>query len=65
MKRSKAEEKRIRSQKEAALDRRRAAIKRGEAITGMDKKELKKLTTQYKWDGKWARRKMKLDARRR
>ncbi len=64
LKRSRAQEGRISRQKEAALERRRAAIKRGEAITGIDKVERKKLATQHRWDGKWARRKMKLDARR-
>ncbi len=65
LRRIKAQEERISRQKEAAHERRRAAIKRGEVITGIDKVERKKLATQHRWDGKWARRKMKLDARRR
>jgi len=64
LKRIDAQEKRIRKQKEAALERRRAARERGEAITGIDKFELKKLATQRRWDGRWDHRKMKMDAKR-
>ena len=64
LKRTEAQEERIRRQNEAALERRRAAKERGEAITGIDKFELKKLATQRRWDGKWDRRKIKMDAKR-
>jgi len=65
LKRTEAEAERLKRQKEAVLERRRAAIKRAEAVTGIDKAESKKLGTQYKWDGRWTQRKLKLDARRR
>jgi len=64
LKRTEAQEERIRRQKEVALERRRAAKERGEAITGIDNFELKKLATQRRWDGKWDRRKTKMDAKR-
>lgn len=59
-----AQEERIKRQWEAAKERRKNAIRRGEAITGIDKLERRKLGSQSRRDGKWARRKKKLDARR-
>ena len=63
--RIKNQEERIKRQWEAAKERRKGAIRRGEAITGIDKLERRKLGSQSRRDGKRARRKMKLDARRR
>lgn len=71
LERSKNETERLDRQNEAALERMRAAIKRTKAIkptkavTEMDKVEMKKISTQYKWYGKWTHRKLRLDARRR
>lgn len=42
LKRIKAQEEKIKKQKEAMIERRQSAIKRGEAVTGTDRKELKK-----------------------
>jgi hypothetical protein len=63
--RIKAQEERIKKQWEAAKERRKDAIRRGEAITRIDRLETKKLRDQEIMDAKWARRKIKCDARRR
>lgn len=60
-----AQEGRIKRQWEEDKERREAAIRRGEAITGIDKIERRKLGGQSRRDGKWDRRKMKWDARMR
>ncbi len=60
-----AQEERIKRQGEEVKERRKGAIRRGEAITGIDKLERRKLGSQSGRDGKWARRKSKWDARRR
>lgn len=59
-----AQEVRIMKQWEAEKERRKGAIRRGEAITGIDKLERRNLGGQSRRDGKWDRRKMKWDARR-
>jgi len=58
-----AQEERMRKQWEAEKERRLGAIRRGEAITGIDKLERRKLSGQSRRDGKWDRRKLKWDAR--
>ncbi len=58
-----AQEERIRKQWEAEKERRKGAMGRGEAITGIDKLERRKLGGQSRRDGKWDRRKLKWDAR--
>ncbi len=56
---------RILSQREKELERAAGSIMRGEAVTGMDELERKKLSMQSRWKLKWDRRRAKWDARSR
>ena len=56
---------RILSQREMERERALNAKMRGEAVTGMDELERKKLSMQSKWNLKWDRRREKWDARAR
>jgi len=62
--RVKSEKERVDRQKKAMLERRQKALDRAEAITGVDETERKKLATQRRWDGKWARRRWQIDAKK-
>ncbi len=62
--RIKSEKERVDRQEKTMLERRQKAVARAEAITGVDKTERKQLATQRRWDGKWDRRKIKMDAKR-
>jgi len=62
--RAKSEKGRVDRQKEAMLERRQKALDRGEELTGLDEMERKKLATQRRWDGKWAHRRWKIDAKK-
>ena len=62
--RVKAEGERIKKQKEAVLERRSRELERLERSEALNNFELKKLATQRRWDGKWERRKTKIDAKR-
>lgn len=61
--RMEAQEERIRKQREAEKERNGCAFRRGEAITGIDKLERRKLGGQSRRDGKWHCRKLKWDVR--
>jgi len=50
---------------ENAFERAREATKRGEAITGMDTVERKKIAKELMWRAKWDIRGAKFDARAR
>ncbi|MDO9097675.1 MAG: hypothetical protein Q7U60_06105 [Candidatus Methanoperedens sp.] len=56
---------RILSQREKELERALNAKMRGEAVTGMDELERKKLSMQSRWKLKWDRRRIQGDARSR
>lgn len=55
--------KRIEAQRKLQVERARAARQRGEAITGIDPLERKKIAKSSFWRRKWDRRLDKLDAK--
>ena len=61
--RAQEQAKRIEAQKKLQLERARVARQRGEAITGMDPLEKKKIAKSSFWRRKWDRRLDKLDAK--
>jgi len=70
--RQRIEEKRIQTQKKRTLEQQEKAFKRvhearkrGEAITGMDPMERKKIAKELTWKGKWNTRKARFDVRAR
>lgn len=59
--RVKLQKKRILEQEERAYERVHGARGRGEAVTGVDKLERKKVARELRWKVKWDRRRAKLD----
>ncbi len=59
------QKKRTLEQQEKAFERVHEARKRGEAITGMDTLERKKIAKELTWKGKWNTRRAKFDTRAR
>jgi len=57
------QKKRTLEQQEKAFERVHEARKRGEAITGMDTIERKKIAKELTWKGKWDTRRAKFNAR--
>lgn len=62
--RVKSEKQRVDKQEKAMFERRQKAVERGEAITGIDEMERKQLAAQRRWDGRWAHRRWKIDAKK-
>jgi len=60
--RTKAQKKRTLEQQEKAFERVGEARERGEAITGMDTLEKKKIAKERTWRAKWDTRRAKFDA---
>jgi len=63
--RIKAQKKRTLEQQEKALERVHEAKERGEAMTGMDTLERKKIAKELTWKGKWDTRRAKFNVRAR
>lgn len=63
--RVKLQENRTSQQQKIAYDRTEEARVRGQKVTGIDKMELKKLSKERTWRGKWSLRKGKADTRAR
>jgi len=63
--RTKAQNKRTLEQQEKDFERVREARKRGQAITGMDTPERKKIAKELTWKAKWNTRRAKFNARAR
>lgn len=63
--RIKAQKKRTMKQQKKALERVHEARKRGEAITGMDIMERKKIAKELAWRAKWNARRAKFNTRAR
>jgi len=64
-KRIKAQKKRTLEQQEKAFERVHEARERGEAVTGMDTLERKKIAKELTWKGKWDTRRAKFNVRAR
>jgi len=60
--RTKTQKKRTFEQQEKAFERVREARERGEAITGMDASERKKLAKELTWRAKWDRKRANFNA---
>jgi len=64
--RRRIEEKKVKAQEKRTLEPQEKAFERvGEAITGMDPMERKKIAKELTWKGKWNTRKARFDVRAR